>query len=109
MSQPLRIICASILLAIAAWGLVVVASQITTTYYLPPGASGVATKHTAAFEPAVTGTVVASVAAIALLSHLVVVVLRRQAARWTWIAAAACTLVAVGAPVVVATLDRPVF
>jgi hypothetical protein len=45
---------------------------------------------------------------IAVLVHLVVV-LRRQAARWTWIAAAVCTLLAVGAPVVVSTLDRPVF
>jgi hypothetical protein len=49
----------------------------------------VATKHTAAFVAAITGTVVASAAAVALLVHLVVV-LRRQAARWTWIAAAAC-------------------
>jgi hypothetical protein len=66
----------------------------------------VATEHVTAFEPAIAGTVVASLAMIALLVHLLVV-LRRRAARWMWIVAAVCTLLAVGAPVVVATLDRP--
>jgi hypothetical protein len=108
MSQPIRVIVASILLAIAALGLIIVAGEIATTYYLPPGDSGVATKHTAAFGPAVAGTVVASVAVIALLVHLVVV-LRRRAARWTWFVAAVCTLLAVGAPVIVGSLARPDF
>lgn len=108
MSQPLRVIVASLLLAIAALGLTVVTSQIATTYYLPPGDSGVATEHTAVFGPAIVGTVVASLALVALLAHLVVV-LRRRTARWMWIAAAVCTLLAVGAPVIVGMLDRPVF
>jgi hypothetical protein len=108
MSQPLRVIVASILLATAALGLTVAASYIAVTYYLPPGDSGVATEHTATFKPAIAGTVVASLAVIALLAHLIVV-LRRRAARWMWLAAAACTLLAVGAAVIVATLDRPVF
>jgi hypothetical protein len=107
MSQPLRVIVASVLLATAALGLTVVASDIAITHYLP-GDSGVATKHTATFEPAIAGTVVASVAVIALLGHLIVV-LRRRAPRWMWLAAAVCTLLGVGAPVIVATLDRPVF
>lgn len=108
MSQPLRVVVASLLLAISALGLTVVASQIATTYYLPPGDSGVATEHIALFEPAIVGTVVASLAVVALLVHLVVI-LRRRTARWMWIVAAACTLLAVGAPVVVGMLDRPVF
>ena len=108
MSQPLRVVVASILLAIAALSLNVVASEITTTYYLPPGDAGVATEHTATFGPAIAGTVVASLAALALLVHLVVV-LRRRAARWMWLAAAVCTLLAVGAPVIVGSLDRPTF
>jgi hypothetical protein len=108
MSQPLRVIVASVLLATAALGLTVVASDIAITHYLPPGDSGVATKHIATFEPAIAGTVVASIAVIALLAHLIVV-LRRRAARWMWLAAAVCTLLGVGAPVIVATLDRPVF
>lgn len=108
MPQPLRVIVASLLLAIAGLGLTVVASEIALTYYLPPGDSGVATEHTALFGPAIVGTVVASLAVVVLLVHLVVV-LRRRTARWMWIAAGACTLVAVGAPVIVAMLDRPVF
>jgi hypothetical protein len=107
-SQPLRVTVATILLAIATFALVVVSSDIAVTYYLPPGDSGVATKHTATFEPAIAGTVVASLAALALLVHLVVV-LRGRAARLTWFAAAVCTLVAVGAPVIVGSLDRPTF
>ena len=107
-SQPLRVVVAAILLAIAALGLTVVASEITTTYYLPPGDSGAATEHTAAFGPAIAGTFVAALAALALLVHLVVV-LRRRAARWMWLAASACTLLAVGAPVIVGSLDRPTF
>jgi hypothetical protein len=107
-SQRLRVIVASILAAIAAWGLGVVSSGIATTYYLPPNDSGVATKHTMAFGPAIVGTVVATIAVIALLAHLVVVV-RRRAPRWAWIAAFVCTLLALGAPFIVARLDRPTF
>lgn len=109
MSQPLRVIVASLLLAIAALGLTVVASEIAVTYYLPPGDSGLATEHVAVFGPAVVGTVIASLAVVALLAHLVVVVVRRRAARWMWIVAAVCTLLAVGSAVVVSTLDTPVF
>ena len=108
MSQQLRVVAASLLAAIAALGLTAVAGQISVTYFLPPGDSGIATKHAAAFGPAITGTVVASLAVIALLVHVVVVV-RRRAARWTWFAASFCTLVAVGAPVIVTMLDRPDF
>ena len=108
MSQPIRVVVASVLLAIAALGLTGVAGEISTTHYLPPGDSGVATRHVTSFEPAIRGTVVASLAVIALLAHLVVV-LRRRPARWMWVAAGACAMVAVGAYVVVATMDRPTF
>ncbi|KAA1376264.1 hypothetical protein [Aeromicrobium fastidiosum] len=108
MSLPRRVVVAVILVAIAVCGLVVVASQIAVTYYLPPGESGVATKHVSAFKPAIAGTVIASLAAIALLAHLVVV-LRGRTARWMWFVATACALVSVGTPIIVATMDRPVY
>lgn len=107
-SQPLRVVVASILAAIATLGLAIVASQIAVTYFLPAGDSGPATKQTHAFEPAIVGTVLASLAVLALLAHLVVI-LRQRTARWTWPAAVLCTLLAVGAPVIVAMLDRPTF
>lgn len=108
MSQPVRVVVASVLAAIGVGALVVVASQIDVTYYLPPGDSGMATKHVSAFKPAVAATVVASLAVTTLLVHLVLVI-RRRTAPWTWFTAAGCALLAAGAPVIVATLDRPVF
>ncbi|MGK9148263.1 hypothetical protein KXS11_11610 [Plantibacter flavus] len=108
MPQPLRVVVASLLLVIAALGLAAVSGQIALTYLLPPGDSGMATKHVAVFVPAVVGTIVAALAAGALLAHLVAVI-RRRTAPWSWIAAAICTVVAVGTPVVVAMLDRPTF
>ncbi|TAJ46883.1 MAG: hypothetical protein EPO52_15240 [Herbiconiux sp.] len=108
MSQRVRVIVASILLVIAVLGLAAVASQIPATYYQAPDDSGLATKQVAFFGPAIVGTVVASLAVVALATHLIVV-LRRPAARWMWISAAVCTLLAVGAPIVVGVLDRPVF
>jgi len=108
MSQPLRVVVASVLVLIAAFGLAAVAGQIALTYLLPPDDSGMATEHVALFGPAIVGTVVASLAVVALLVHLVLVI-RRRVARWMWVAAAICTLVAVGAPIVVSAFDRPTF
>jgi hypothetical protein len=108
MSQPLRVVLASLLLVVAVVGLAAVAGQITMTYLLPPGDSGLATEHIALFGPAIAGTVVAAVAVAALVVHLIVVI-RRRTPGWVWIAATVCALLAVGAPVIVSMSDRPVF
>ncbi|PPG02809.1 hypothetical protein C5E06_10185 [Pseudoclavibacter sp. RFBI5] len=108
MPRVQRIILASGLLLTAALALVVVSSQIGMTWYAAPGASGVATKQTAVFEPAIVGTVVTALAALALLAQ-VLVAARRTVPRWTWAASGAVSVLAVVAAVVVSTADRPVF
>ena len=108
MSRVQRIIVASVLLVIAVLALVVVTSQITMTWYQAPDETGVATRQVAVFEPAVIGTVVAALAVLALLVHLVVVA-RRAVSRWIWVAAAGTSTVAVVAAVVVSTASRPTF
>lgn len=108
MSQPLRVVIASLLLVVAALGLAAVSGQIAITYLLPPGDSGLATEHVALFGPAIVGTVVAALAVAALVVHLILVI-RRRTPGWTWIAAAVCALLAVGAPFVVSMADTPVF
>ena len=108
MSQPLRVTVACLQLAVAALGLAIVAGQIASTYVLPPGDSGPATERVDVFEPAVAGTVVGSLAVLALLTHLVLVV-RRRSARWMWITAGVLSLVAIGMPIYVTSLDRPTF
>ncbi|HXH36102.1 MAG TPA: hypothetical protein VNJ54_17110 [Plantibacter sp.] len=108
MSQPLRVVLASLLLVVAVVGLATVADQITMTYFLPPGEGGMATEHVALFGPAIAGTVGAAVAVAALVVHLLVVI-RRRTPGWVWIAATVCALLAVGAPVIVSMSDRPAF
>jgi len=108
MSRRLRVSIASALLVVAVLGVVAVAGQIGTTYYLPTGDGGVATEHVAVFEPAVAWTVVAGLAALALAGNLVLAI-RRSVPRWQWIVAAALTVIAVAAPFIVGTLDRPTF
>jgi hypothetical protein len=108
MSRRLRIVIASALLVVALLGVLGVVTQIGITYYLPPAENGEATRHVAAFAPAVAGTVVAGLAALALVGNLVVVI-RRALPRWAWIVAALLTVIAVAVPVIVAALQRPVF
>lgn len=108
MPRAQRVILSFGLLLIAALSLVVVASQIGVTWYSAPGATGVATKQLAVFEPAIVGTVVAAFAALALLAQLLLVA-RRTVPRWTWAASGAVSVLAVVAAVVVSTADRPVF
>ncbi|MET0352958.1 hypothetical protein HOW07_09865 [Plantibacter sp. MCCC 1A11337] len=108
MSRVQRILGASALLVIAALSLVVVATQTTMTWYQAPGADGLATKQIAVFEPAVVGTVIAALAVLALLVHLVLVI-RRAVPRVQWVVAVALTVATVIAAVVVSVADRPVF
>ncbi|OAN30810.1 hypothetical protein A4X17_04425 [Plantibacter sp. H53] len=108
MSRVQRILGASALLVIAALSLVVVATQTTMTWYQAPGADGLATKQIAVFEPALVGTVIAALAVLALLVHLVLVI-RRAVPRVQWVVAIALTVVAVIAAVLVSIADRPVF
>ena len=108
MSRVQRILGASALLVIAALSLVVVATQTTMTWYQAPGADGLATKQIAVFEPAVVGTVIAALAVLALLVHLVLVI-RRAVPRMQWVVAIALTVVTVIAAVLVSIADRPVF
>ncbi len=96
------------MLVIAALGLLVAATQTTMTWYQAPGADGMATKQIAVFEPAVVGTVIAAVAVLALLVHLILVI-RRAVPRMQWVVAMALTVVAVIAAVLVSIADRPVF
>lgn len=108
MSRVQRILGASALLVIAALSLVVVVTQTTMTWYQAPGADGLATKQIAVFEPAVVGTVIAALAVLALLVHLVLVI-RRAVPRVQWVVAVALTVATVIAAVVVSVADRPVF
>ncbi|MGD8193346.1 hypothetical protein ACEXQB_002485 [Herbiconiux sp. P18] len=108
MKSPARLVVASVLLAVAVLGLVMAASQIGMTYYLPPDDTGFASKHVAVFAPAVVGTVIAALAALSLLVHLVVVV-RRAVPRSRWIAAGVITVVAAVVPVAISLADRPTF
>jgi hypothetical protein len=108
MSRVQRIIFASGLLLIAALALVVIASQITVTWYQGPDETGIAAKQVALFEPAVAGIVVAALAVLALLAHLVVVA-RRAVSRWMWVTAAGASAVGVVAAVVVSIASRPTF
>ncbi|MFG6475597.1 hypothetical protein ACFXP7_04340 [Microbacterium sp. P06] len=107
MSRVPRIIIASGLLLIAVFALVVIASQTTMTWYTGPDDTGFATRKVAVFEMAVIGAVVAALAVLALLVHLIVVA-RRAVSRWAWAAAVVASSVAVGAAVVVSTASRPV-
>ena len=108
MSRRLRVSIASGLLVVALLGVFGVATQIGITYYLPPSASGEATRHVAAFEPAVAGTVVAGLAAVVLVANLVLAI-RRAMPRWAWIVAALLAVTALAVPFVVATFQRPTF
>lgn len=108
MSRVQRILVASALLVIAAFGLLVAATQTTMIWYQAPGADGIATEQVAVFEPAVVGTVIAAVAVLALLAHLILVI-RRAVPRMQWVVAIALTVVAVIAAVLVSIADRPVF
>ncbi|ROR83310.1 hypothetical protein SAMN06295974_1378 [Plantibacter flavus] len=108
MSRVQRILGASALLVIAALGLLVAATQTTMTWYQAPGADGMATKQIAVFEPAVVGTVIAAVAVLALLVHLVLVI-RRAVPRLQWVVAVALTVATVIAAVLVSIADRPTF
>ena len=108
MTRALRVTIASVLLVVALLGVFGVASQIGLTYYLPPAESGGATEHVAVFAPAVVGTVVAGLAAVALAGNLVLAI-RRALPRWAWIVAALLTVVAVAVQFVVGGLDRPTF
>lgn len=108
MSRVQRILVASALLVIAALGLLVTATQTTMIWYQAPGADGLATEQVAVFEPAVVGTVIAAVAVLALLVHLILVI-RRAVPRMQWVVALALTVVAVIAAVLVSIADRPVF
>ncbi|SMQ61445.1 hypothetical protein SAMN06295909_0593 [Plantibacter sp. VKM Ac-1784] len=108
MSRLQRILVASALLVIAALGLLVAATQTTMIWYQAPGADGIATEQVAVFEPAVVGTVVAAVAVLVLLVHLILVI-RRAVPRMQWVVAIALTVVAVIAAVLVSIADRPVF
>jgi hypothetical protein len=106
MSRRLRVIVASALLAAAMLGAIVVASEIATTYYLPSTSNAWATKHTALFGPAITGTVVAVLAVAVLVGHLVTATKHRPR-RWMWLVASGAALIAVSSPVLVAGLGRP--
>lgn len=108
MPRSQRIIIASGFLLAAALALVVAASQIGLTWYSAPGASGVATKQIAVFEPAIAGTVVSALATLALLAHLLVIT-RRAVPRWQWGVSGTVCVIAVLAAVIVSTADRPVF
>lgn len=108
MSRVQRILVASALLVIAALGLLVAATQTTMIWYEAPGADGIATEQVAVFEPAVVGTVIAAVAVLALLVHLILVI-RRAVPRMQWVVAIALTAVTVIAAVLVSIADRPVF
>jgi hypothetical protein len=108
MSRVRRILLASALLVIAALGLSVVATQTTMTWYQAPGADGMATEQIAVFEPAVIGTVVAAVAVLALLTHLVLAV-RRAVPRLQWLIAVALAVATVIVAVLVSVADRPAF
>ena len=107
MSRSLRVSIASALFVVALLGVFGAATQIGITYYLP-SSGGEATRHVAVFGPAVTATVVAGLAALALAAHLVQAI-RGVLPRWVWIVAALLTVVAVAAPVVVGGLARPAF
>jgi hypothetical protein len=108
MSRVQRTILASGLLLIAVLALVVIVSQIGMTWYQAPDETGIAHAQVAVFEPAVVGTVVASLAALALLVHLIVVA-RQAVSHWAWVAAAGASIVTVVAAIVVSTADRPTF
>jgi hypothetical protein len=108
MSRVQRILVASALLVIAALGLLVAATQTTMIWYQAPGADGIATEQVAVFEPAVVGTVIASVTVLALLVHLLMVI-RRAVPRVQWAVAVALTVASVVAAVLVSVADRPVF
>jgi len=105
MSRHLRVIVASALLAAAVLGAAAVATQIATTYYLP-SSTGPATEHTALFGPAIAGTVVAVLAVVSLVVHLVAAIQHRPR-RWMWVVASGLALVAVASPFVVGGFDRP--
>ena len=105
MSLRLRLIVASAQLVLAVAGTVIFASQIETTYFLPPDSTGVAVRQTALFAPAVAGTVAGLFVVVVLTVHLVVVV-RRDPPRWVWVATGVLALLAVCAPFLVAALDR---
>ena len=108
MSRPFRIIVAFLLLAIAVIGTAGVATQIETTYFLPPGSTGMATKHTELFVPAVVGTIAGLLVTVGAAVHLIVAV-RRRLPRWTWVTTGTLALLVVCVPFVVAGMDRPDF
>jgi len=108
MSHRLQIIAALALLTVTAIGTIGIATQIETTYFLPPGGSGVALRKTAVFAPAALGTVAAAVASLALVGHLIFTV-RGQSRRWMWAVASLLAVLIACAPFLIAGMDHPTF
>lgn len=107
MSRPLKIVLASLMLVAALLGLAGALSQIVLTYYLPT-AQGSATEHTTFFGPAVVAAVVAGLLVVVLIVHLVRA-LRSPQRGWEWAVAGVLAVVALALPVLVSTVQRPVF
>lgn len=107
MGRTGRILLSIALLAISAFVVIVVASEIPLAYALPDGEGG-ATREVAVFGPAVVATVVAGLAAL-VQAGLLVWNLVRPAPLAVWIVALVALLAGVVAAIVTATADRPVF
>lgn len=104
-----RVLAALGLLGVCALGLVVLATQITMTYYLPPTEpGGPATPRTEVFRPAVVGVVITGVATLLELGWTAWNLVAHPPRRW-WVAAAAVAVVAVVVGIVVSGMDRPTF
>ena len=108
--RPLRIAGSAILILICLLGMMIAASGIQLTYYLPPapGSGGEATRHTTTFGPAITATITTGVLAAAELTWLVWNVIKVPA-RWLWIVAALIAVIAIVVGLVATELPRPAF
>ena len=109
-SRSLRIVGSVVLILISLSGVMIAASGIRLTYYLPPapGSGGTATRHTTTFGPAIAATITTGVLALVVVAWLVWNVIRVPA-RWMWIGVTLLAVIAVVVGISASQLPRPTF
>ncbi|WP_157683737.1 hypothetical protein [Microlunatus soli] len=109
MPKPLRIAASAVITLGCAAMVLLLASQTTMTYSLPPRTSGgEASKHVTTFGPAVVGTGLVVALTVAAAGWLVWNVVRTPPSR-LWPVAALLLIAAVVVQLVVAGMARPTF
>jgi len=107
MARPLRLVLASAGVLLGLLSVLIAASQITLTYYLP-SPSGIASTHTTTFRPAIAATAVAVVMALILIGWLVRNLIGASRI-WLWAIPVAALLISYAVTIAVTGMPRPSF